>query len=334
MMNYAVRMICSLAIGSSVLPARAQNLVPNGSFEEYSDCPTYFGLASWSTGWQNLYTQSADYFNACHTGGVVGIPLNQFGDQYPADGDAYMGMATYAYNQPEYREMVGIQLTEPLQVGIPVCLSFKTAVAGFGTSVGNSAGYTCKGVGMKFFSTLPTEQYIYDYPNSAALYIEEVPTDTAIWYSVAGTYVPDSAYSYVVIGNFFADSLNEPLVQGIIGIDGSDFAYAFIDDLRASFDLNYCTLDLSAQEERRQRPTAYPMPTTGELYIRTPRQGLGTVDYALSDMAGRCVQEGVLSRSVGDPSIEIGSLPTGVYLLNLTTTQGSWSPITVVHVSP
>lgn len=334
MMNYAVRMICSLAIGSSVLPARAQNLVPNGSFEEYSDCPTYFGLASWSTGWQNLYTQSADYFNACHTGGVVGIPLNQFGDQYPAHGDAYVGMATYVYNQPEYREMVGIELTEPLQVGVPVCLSFKTAVGGFGTSVGNSAGYTCKGLGMKFFNSLPTEQYIYDYPNSAALNIEEVPTDTAIWYSVVGSYLPDSAYSYVVIGNFFADSLNEPTIQDSIGFNATDWAYAFVDDVRASFDLTYCTLDLSAQGGPRKRPVIYPIPSAGELHIHAPHEGNGIIHYALYDTAGRCAQNGVLSQGVGDPSIEIEALPSGTYLLKLTTMKGHWSPVTVIHVSP
>lgn len=315
-------------------PLWAQNLVPNGSFEEYTACPTYFGLASWSTGWQNLYAQSADYFNACHTNNVVGVPLNQFGYQYPADGDAYMGMVTYAYNRPEYREMVGTQLIQPLQIGVPVCLSFRAAVGGFGTSVGNSAGYTCKGIGMKFFNALPAEQDVYDYPNSAAIHLSQVPTDTAIWYLVEGTYIPDSAYTYVVVGNFFADSLNQPTIQDEVGINATDWAYAFVDDLRVSVDLNYCTLALSMNPKGRSQPLIYPTPAFDEVYIHLTGAGYGAASFDLRDLSGRSVNHGAIAPGDGDPSIELASLPTGVYLLDLTTPQGTWSPFRIVHVTP
>lgn len=313
---------------------QAQNLVPNGSFEEYSACPTYFGAASWCTGWQNLYTQSADYFNSCHTNGIVGIPLNYFGYQYPYDGEGYMGFCTYQFNQHEYREMVGIPLTEPLQIGVPVCLSFKMAVGGFGTSPGASAGYTCKGVGMKFFNAQPTGQYIYDYPNSAALYLNEVPTDTAIWYQVEGQYVPDSAYTYLVLGNFFADSLNQPTIQDSIGSGAADWAYAFVDDVRASFDLNYCTLTQSGSESQNPQPVCYPIPASDVLYVRMPASQGGALHYVLCDIAGRCVQSGTAVRDIGDQSISLGTLPVGVYMSKLSTTERSWAPITFVHISP
>jgi hypothetical protein len=330
MFRFRILLILSVLIGE----APAQNLVPNGSFEDYLNCPPYFGFASNATGWQNLYTQSADYFNTCHANGVVGVPLNQFGYQYAADSNAYMGVATYAYNQPSYREMVGIQLNEPLQVGEPICLSFKMAVGGFGTSVGNSAGYTCKGVGMKFFMELPTAQYIYDYPNSAALYLDQVPTDTAIWYQVEGTYVPDSAYAYVVVGNFFADSLNEAAVQDSIGFSAADWAYAFIDDVRVSVELEYCTTDLSVAEEARRVPLLYPMPVCDVLNIRMPERMRETVQYVLRDMGGRIVREGVLVHNAQDPSIDTASLSAGMYILSLTTAHHNWASSSVVCVSP
>lgn len=314
--------------------AWAQNLVPNGSFEQYTVCPDYFGQAAFCTGWINLYTQSADYFNACHTSNVVGVPLNQFGFQWPADGVGYMGMGTYAFGQPEYREMVGIQLSQPLQVGVPVCLSFRTAVGGFGTSVGNSAGYTCKGIGMKFFTEFPTEQYIYDYPNSAAIHLNEVPTDTAIWYLVEGTYVADSAYQFVVVGNFFADSLNQPTIQDQIGINATDVSYAFVDDVRVSFSLNYCTLVLSTEAMGRPQPTIYPTPTIDALSIHLPGAGNGAASYALRDMSGRSIQQGLLPQCADNPTLVVSSLPAGVYWLHLSTTQGTWSPVRVVHISP
>jgi hypothetical protein len=312
----------------------AQNLVPNGSFEDYTMCPTYFGLAGWCIGWQNLYTQSADYFHVCHTNGIVGVPMNQFGYQYPSDSNAYMGMITYAFNQPEYREMVGIHLAEPLEVGIPICVSFKVAVGGFGTSVGASAGYTCKGVGIRFYSSLPTGQYIYDYPNSAALYLDEVPTDTALWYHVEGTYTPDSAYEYLVVGNFFSDSLNEPVVQDSIGFTATDVAYVFLDDVRASFNLNYCSLGLSTQEYSMAPALTYPMPFTDVLNVQLPGTFSGTVQYVLYDMAGRPLQRGTMSSDAEVSMISTSSVPAGMYVLLLTAAQGTWPPITLVRVSP
>jgi len=301
----------------------AQNLVPNGSFEDYTDCPPYFGFASNATGWQNLYTQSADYFNACHISGVVGVPLNQFGDQYPAHGNAYMGMATYAYNQPEYREMVGIQLIEPLQVGEPICLAFKLAVGGFGTSVGNSAGYTCKGIGMKFFTELPTAQYIYDYPNSAALYLDEVPTDTAVWYQVEGSYVPDSAYTYVVVGNFFSESLIQPTIQDSLGINATDWAYAFIDDVRASIDLNYCSLELGLENAREQPPLVHPNPFSQDVFITSSTSAWLPTTFTCFDLTGRIVAEGRVDQAGQQGHITLPDLPTGTYLLQLVLRDGT-----------
>ena len=327
-----MRYLILLSLWLPAVVGSAQNLVPNGSFEEYETCPTYFGLADWCTGWHNLYTRSADYFNACHTSGVVGIPLNQFGYQYPADGFGYMGMATYSLGRPEYREMVGIQLTEPLQEGVPVCLSLKVAVGGYGTSGGNSAAYTCKGIGIRFFTTLPEEEYIYDYPNSAVVYLDMVPVDTAVWYQVNGTYLPDSAYNFLVIGNFFADTLNDPTLQD----EGfaAEWAYAFVDDVRASFDLNYCTLTLGLEEERSLKPLVYPMPFTSTLHIRLPERPSGGVYYTLCDMTGRSVRSGVTRQLDWIDVITAEGLSSGSYVLRLFTISTTWAPIPVTHVSP
>ena len=313
--------------------AQAQNLVPNGSFEEYTICPDYFGQAAFCTGWINLYTQSADYFNACHTNNVVGVPLNQFGYQWPADGVAYMGMGTYAFGQPEYREMAGIQLSQPLQVGVPVCLSFRTAVGGFGTSVGNSAGYTCKGIGMKFFTEFPTEQYIYDYPNSAAIHLNEIPTDTAIWYLVEGTYVADSAYQFVVVGNFFADSLNQPTIQDQIGINATDVAYAFVDDLRVSFALTYCAGHIGFDSAEMRRVVVYPNPVASQLHLVLPT-GVGSVTLSIHDIAGRKLGKHQGGSPSHEQRLDVSYLPEGVYVLHVTDGANSFAPVRFVHVTP
>ena len=117
-----------------------------------------------------MHTNSADYFNSCNGGSVVGVPFNQFGYQAAAEGVGYMGMATSSpRGGPWYRELVGIELSQPLIPGVPVCLSFKTAMGGFGSWSGNSSPYSCKGIGLQFFLEYPTDWSTYLYPNTAAL---------------------------------------------------------------------------------------------------------------------------------------------------------------------
>src|SRR5687768_6067831 len=69
------------------------NLVQNPSFETYSSCPNNVAQVNYATGW-NIYENTPDYFNFCGSSGFS-IPLNAFGYQYPANGNAYAGFLNY-----------------------------------------------------------------------------------------------------------------------------------------------------------------------------------------------------------------------------------------------
>jgi hypothetical protein len=319
-----------IAVLANAVLGLAQNLVPNGSFEEYTACPEFISSV-FLTGWENLHTNSADYFNACNTT-VAGVPLNQFGYQYAADGQAYVGMATTSNASGTYREIVGIQLTEPLQPGVPVCLSFKTAMGGFGSWPGNSTSYSSKGLGLQFFTEFPSDWGTYLYPNTAALHIEYVPTDTAIWYHVTGTYVPDSSYSYIAVGNFFADSLSERTLIDSTGFGTAFLAYAFVDDVRASFDLGYCELGVSIKETM-DRYRIFPNPCGDRVWVERGSYIPGQVRYELFDLEGRRLLGGVLN-DAGRGVIELGQLAFGTYLLKLADSAGFGQCLPLVHVSP
>ncbi|MBK6627745.1 MAG: hypothetical protein IPG35_09145 [Flavobacteriales bacterium] len=320
---------------TSVLLSAGQNLVPNGSFEEYTSCPELISSV-FLTGWTNLHTTSADYFNACNLNGVADVPLNQFGYQYASDGQAYVGLATTGGGGvPWYREIVGVELTEPLQPGVPVCLSFRTAMGGWGSFSGNSTEYSSKGLGLKFFTEFPIDWVSYLYPNSAALHVDFVPTDSAIWYMVSDVYVPDSAYSYVAVGNFFADSLSEQTLVDSSGFGTFGVAYAFVDDVRASFDLSYCTAAVGAEVLTRLRSVlVYPMPCEGSVNLAFERQIAGTLRYRFVDACGKSVLSGEQSSTGAQTEIRLEALPAGLYGLHLEDGQGSYQPVQVVHVSP
>ena len=75
-------------------PGKAQNLVPNPSFEEFTTCPTTLGIGGplQCTPWFSY--NSADYFNVC--GGFnTGVPNNAFGFQEARTGVAYVGCLLY-----------------------------------------------------------------------------------------------------------------------------------------------------------------------------------------------------------------------------------------------
>ena len=327
MKKFACWCIC---VSGSALSGAAQNLVPNGSFEQYTDCPEFISSV-YLTGWENLHTNSADYFNSCNDG-VAGVPLNQFGYQYASDGEGYVGMAISAPGGgPWYREIVGIELTEPLQPGVPVCLSFNTAMGGFGSWPGNSTPYSCEGLGLKFFMSFPSDWNAYLYPNSAALYIDFVPTDTALWYHVTGTYIPDSAYTRIAVGNFFADSLNNLTLIDSTGFGTLPAAYAFADDIRASFDLSYCDADLSI-EEHLDAVAAFPMPCADLLNVRLSGTS-GGFTYRILDIGYRMLRSGD-SDADAPATVYFGDLPDGIYMLQISDGGRFYRSISVLHISP
>lgn len=312
----------------------AQNLVPNGSFEDYTTCPQYTGYVQYCTGWQSLYT-SPDYFHACNGGTVVGVPFSQMGYQEAADGEAYVGMATTVSGLSGYREIIGIELSAPLQAGVPVCLSFKMAVGGFGSWPVNSALYTSRGVGMRFFNAFPADWQAYLYPSSAALYTTAVATDTAIWYSIGGQYVPDSDYTHLAIGNFFPDSASAITVLDSTGFGNLVASYAFIDDVRTSFDLTFCTLNLGSNErEMSGIIRAHPTPFVDQFTVTLGRSSSGPLRWKLLGACGRQVLSGRAPLGSLSFLVPTGPLPQGSYVFCAYDDEGAYAPIRLVSVSP
>jgi hypothetical protein len=201
---------CSLFVATP--RCEAQNLVPNGSFELKDTCPYTVGFQE---GDRPLYwyswLNSPDYFNTCAGSlPLVSVPQNGWTFQYPWEGEAYVGMRTYD-GGGDYREYVGTELIQPLQVGCTYQLRFRTNPANNGNYwlVGGSTA--CNNVGM-LFTTHSNAWYgttgpDFPYRNHAQLRTTIPVADTAAWTLVEGTFVADSAYTHLVLGNFFPDSL-------------------------------------------------------------------------------------------------------------------------------
>jgi hypothetical protein len=118
MSNYYKNLIILLLAGISHLSI-AQNLVPNGSFEEKHDCHQGQHTINSVKNWIQPTDGTADYFNSCTTSpsSLFDVPKNNAGYQFAHSGEAYCGIISYWLYPPafNYREYIQVELTAPLE---------------------------------------------------------------------------------------------------------------------------------------------------------------------------------------------------------------------------
>jgi hypothetical protein len=226
-----------LILNSSLVVLKAQtNLVQNPSFEVNDTCPSNSCQISYAKGW-SCYKQCVDYFNSCYLSPYnVGIPYNRAGFQNAASGNAYAGEWFYAPTASLlHREYLGTQLSTPLIIGIKYYVTFKVCLCSIDSALEFDCAVNKQGVQ---FSTI---QYSFTSPaptnNFAQVYTNTIITDTLNWTTIRGSFIADSVYKYLAIGNFFTDT---NISKKYFFNDPEYAAYYYIDDVCVSTDSNYC----------------------------------------------------------------------------------------------
>lgn len=329
--------VLAFAISGSVA-VTGQNLVPNGNFEEYTECPDYVVQVDRCVGWDRA-AWSPDYFNACDTtivAGVsnwVGVPENFVGFQPAYSGNGYMGMITYLDStflpDPEIlREHIGTYLSEPLIPGTPVYISFR-ASATFGNGFNDRPKYVCSGLGIRFrhgpldlFNPQASD-------NEAAVFMDEVLMDSLGWVLVRGSYVPDSAYDYLVIGNFFDRYHCEPTLVNEQANEG--VAYSYVDDVCVSYDSSaYLTTDVHSGLEVAELHIA-PNPCGSECRVHVNGQAPGRFRLGVFNPDGNAVPQSLLSAGEKDWLLNVRNLADGVYVIRIQSDVGISSALLIVQ---
>lgn len=227
------------------------NLVMNPSFETHSLCPSNTGAdVDKAIGWDTCRS-TADYFHTCGTNSFSQIPKNYFGKQYPAHGNAYSGFCTF-HQSYFYRELIIGQLSSALSVSQKYFISFKVSRADSNFII----GYSSNKMGVKF--TKVKQNYV-QVNNSAHFYSNNVINDSVNWTKLFGSFLADSAYQYIMIGNFFDDA-NTTLVNDGNGVA----AYYYIDEVCVStdsaFTKNYVTVGFPELNHNIDNLIFYPNP--------------------------------------------------------------------------
>ncbi len=209
--------ICLVFVWFFLYTGKAQNLVPNPSFENFTSCPSgaeFYKLSPWCG-----LAGGEDCYNVCNSSqgiGGVGVPYTFFGFQYPRKGNgigSFVLIATGPGGQ-DRREYLHVPLTNSLKAG-------KTYCGTMYLNLYNPSKHTTDKVGMYFSSTpyacsqaFPLPQYIAplnvtpQIANPTGSFI----TDTLNWTEVSGTFTAVGNEKYLTIGNFANDAATNTVV--------------------------------------------------------------------------------------------------------------------------
>ena len=288
---------------------KAQNLITNGSFENYTniDC-TYGGFTNnfppnnhVVDNWYDL--NSSDYFNSVCTNTYTGVPENVFGESYAKNGNSYVGCILFQANV-EMKEYIYQQLTTPLQAGHMYCLSFYVSRA-------DGITHAIHSIGAHFSNTTPT---LFNATLFNGYFSDKIPqitnqngfvTDTIGWSQIQGCYNAIGGEQYITIGNFNSNTNTDTLFVGSVNPEPGSYKYAYyyIDDITL-IDQSTVGFNELGNESSFE---VYPNPANDVLNIK-----VGTIKentkIKIADVIGRTI---LITESKSQ--LDISFLEKGIY---------------------
>ncbi len=224
----SVFFLCILTVSAQQTTSlKAENIVPNPGFERYASTPIgWFYKGRHFTNvmkyWSSATGASPDVF-----GPKVRVPAHWaakgFGNQAARSGESMVGITLYGCKggKPHCREYLQIQLSEPLVVGQKYLVEFWASHLPRSLQINNLGAY---------FSPLQigekTDVPLHFSPHINVPYI--VSSSSGGWTRVSGHFQAEQEANYLIIGNFFPDSLTRIRVSASNPLN---YAYYYIDDV-------------------------------------------------------------------------------------------------------
>jgi hypothetical protein len=287
----------------------------------------------------------------------VGVPINKFGSQTAHDGNAYVGIITYnvpqlylkyvydslgsavwdttinhyiykpvwdtAFNRYAFsfdslliREVVGTKLDSVLAIGVKYFVTFWACRVKNHDVNSKYKGANDK-LGMKF-STAP---YSYWNPvpidNFAQVYIDSIVSDSVDWTRISGSFIADSSYGYISIGNFFDGNNTSAIDTGsVLNIYRP---YYYIDDVCVSSDSLTCYAlpNSVGSVQEKEMINVYPNPFNDVIIIEASDQQLNEI--RIYDPISKLVFKEQFTKSL---AINTQSFNSGLYFYYIGNKNG------------
>jgi outer membrane protein OmpA-like peptidoglycan-associated protein len=219
-------------IGHSFM-SRAQNLVPNGGFENYRTCPgdhtqhpSEFSVNSW---FSPSVSGTPDYFNVC-SHGEADVPHNWAGVSDPYEGVGYAGLYLWAAMGRNYREYLQTELSERLVRDSLYYLEFHYKLSSY-------SKYSIDRIGLLLTDSLVRLNHDLTFnvtPTFSIIKDTALTTETGLWEEGKILYKARGGEKFLLIGNFFDNKTTHfykiqfrPIAQVML----SHYAYYYIDDV-------------------------------------------------------------------------------------------------------
>ena len=193
---------CVFVLASWILPTlcAAQNLVPNGSFEDYQVCPGSYSQHPAEfrvTSWRSVNSGSPDYFNSCSEG-EAGVPYNWAGLSDAFDGHGYAGIYMWMDLEKDYREYLHCKLNEPLIKDSVYHIEFRYKLSSY-------SKYCTDRIGLLLSDSLKTlnnDRPLKIAPTIVFQKDSALTPETGAWELAAAEFRARGNEQFLTIGNF------------------------------------------------------------------------------------------------------------------------------------
>lgn len=272
----------------------AQNLIPNGSFEEVENCYTIF--ENQVPGWYNPIITSPDiYFSNTSC-------LNEYAID-PQDGNNYSGFACGIPDLSSFdpREYLSVKLLSTLEANKVYKLSFWIRESPY-------TGFTSDKIGIYFSedSVVQTSEDLFNITPHL-----QTPDNLLFiggdWIEYVDYYEAQGGEQFMTIGGFVPSS--ELIFH--YHFTGSSSAGAYYD-----FD-NFILKEVEGEnvEEINQSVSLYPNPTSEILNIQS---ALPVESIQITSLGGLVV----IQEQITNNYIDVGSIPCGIYIAEVHSSDG------------
>ena len=215
---------------------KAQNLIPDSSFEHNKILPTDFSSFNSSYTWSTPSQGTTDLFCKCSLRktakySMVNVPQNPMGYQEAHTGTCYAGF--FAHSHGAYREYMQTMLSEPLEKNKTYLFSMYISLADYSRAA-------IEQLGVCFLSNKVEYSSFNVITNLNPTYIKletSIEKKIDVWHEVSVKYKAKGGEKYLLIGSFETGQINKTKfkmpkdIKSHINQKYDRDAYYFVDDV-------------------------------------------------------------------------------------------------------
>ncbi len=253
------------------------NLVRNGGFEQYSQCPTGYDQIRYANFWTSIDTNwtlmncAPEYCNSCATS-LVGVPNGQCYHHYARSGSGFAETRLFVHVPSDStfieRDYLQGQFIENLSDGKNYCITFYVILnQGSQYAINKIGAYIDDG-------SIDSGQNSNSCASPQTAFSPQIITsgnisDTLNWVKIQGRYTAIGNEKYITIGNFASQSEVDTISQlGVIWWCGESSYYS-IDDVSV----------IEGSTVANAGTSQWVSPGSDSAFIGIPDEGLPTTWY-------------------------------------------------------